>query len=104
MLFLAVLGFCCQGARPWLWPAGVLRSGGSQVLGAQASVVAAWGSTVVALWLQSTDSVVAAHRFSCFLACGIFPDRGSKLRLLHWQADSSPLVHQGSPDLAFLII
>ena len=62
------------------------------------------GSAAVARWLQSTDSVVAAHRFSCFVACGIFPEWGSRLHLLHWQADSSPLVHQGSPDLAFLII
>ena len=29
-----------------------------------------------------------AHRLSCSLACGIFPDQGSNLCLLHWQADS----------------
>ena len=31
------------------------------------------------------------------LPCGIFPDQGLNLCLLHWQADSSPLSHQGSP-------
>ena len=32
---------------------------------------------------------------SCSAACGIFPDQGSNLCLLHWQADSLPLGHQG---------
>ena len=31
------------------------------------------------------------------VACGIFPDQGSNPNLLHWQANSSPLSHQGSP-------
>ena len=30
-------------------------------------------------------------------ACGIFPDQGSNLSLLHWQVDSLPLSLQGSP-------
>ena len=38
-----------------------------------------------------------AHRLSCSVACGIFPDQGSNLCPLHWQADSQPLRHQGSP-------
>ena len=38
------------------------------------------------------------HRFSCSAACGIFPDQGSNPCPLHWQADSQPLRHQGSPD------
>ena len=40
-----------------------------------------------------------AHRLSCSAACGIFPDQGSNLCPLHWQADSLPLHHQGSPSL-----
>ena len=32
----------------------------------------------------------------------ILPQKGSNPRLLHWQADSSPLSHQGSPFLPFL--
>ena len=39
-------------------------------------------------------SLVAEH--SCPVACGIFPDQGSNPCLLHWQADSLPLDHQGS--------
>ena len=54
------------------------------------------------LLLRSTGSrragsVVVAHGPSCSAACGIFPDQGSNPCPLHWQADSQPLHHQGSP-------
>ena len=54
------------------------------------------------LLLRSTGSrragsVVVAHGPSCSTACGIFPDQGSNPCPLHWQADSQPLHHQGSP-------
>ena len=54
------------------------------------------------LLLRSTGSrragsVVVAHRPICSAACGIFPDQGSNPCPLHWQADSQPLRHQGSP-------
>ena len=37
------------------------------------------------------------------MACGIFPDQGSNLCPLYWQADSYPLYHQGSPSQYFLL-
>ena len=46
---------------------------------------------------RRAGSVVVAHGPSCSAACGIFPDQGSNLCPLHWQADSQPLHHQGSP-------
>ena len=54
------------------------------------------------LLLRSTGSrragsVIVAHGLSCSAACGIFPDQGSNPYPLHWQADSQPLRHQGSP-------
>ena len=54
------------------------------------------------LLLRSTGSrragsVVVAREPSCSAACGIFPDQGSNPCPLHWQADSQPLRHQGSP-------
>ena len=54
------------------------------------------------LLLRSTGSwragsVVVAHGPSCSVACGIFPDQGLNPCALHWQADSQPLGHQGSP-------
>ena len=60
------------------------------------------------LLLRSTrsrraGSVAVAHGPSCSAACGIFPDQGSNPRPLHWQADSQPLRHQGSPEFLILI-
>ena len=59
------------------------------------------------LLLRSTGSrragsVIAPHGPSCSAACGIFPDQGSNPCPLHWQADSQPLHHQGSPPFFFL--
>ena len=56
------------------------------------------------LLLRSTGSrhagsVIVAHGPSCSVACGIFSDQGSNPCPLHWQADSQPLRHQGSPAL-----
>ena len=58
-----------------------------------------WGtqaSAVAALGPQSTGSTVVAHRLSCSVSCEIFLNQGPNLCLLHWQADSLPLSHQGS--------
>ena len=64
--------------------------------GAHGLRVAASGLSSVAPGLQSTASIVAVHGLSCSEACGIFPGQESNLCLLHWQADSLPLSHQGS--------
>ena len=70
------------------------------------SLVAASGghSSSRPLLLRSTGSrragsVVVAHGPSCSAACGILPDQGSNPCGLHWQADSQPLRHRGSPSL-----
>ena len=49
---------------------------------------------------RRAGSVIVAHGPSCSVACGIFPDQGSNLCPPHWQADSQPLRHQGSPPLS----
>ena len=56
------------------------------------------------LLLRSTGSrragsVIVAHGLSRSTARGIFPDQGSNPCPLHWQADSHPLRHQGSPPM-----
>ena len=61
------------------------------------------------LLLRSTGSrcegsVVVAYGPSCSAARGIFPDQGSNPCPLHWQADSQPLRHQGSPVVTFLFL
>ena len=58
------------------------------------------------LLLRSTGSrrpgsAVVAHGLSCSVACGILPDQGSNPCPLHWQAESQPLRHQGSPKQSF---
>ena len=58
------------------------------------------------LLLRSTGSrragsAIVAHGPSRSAACGIVPDQGSNPCPLHWQADSQPLRHQGSPPQAF---
>ena len=58
------------------------------------------------LLLRSTGSrragsVIVAHGPSCSAARGIFPDQGSNPCPLHWQAESQPLHHQGSPGYYF---
>ena len=58
------------------------------------------------LLLRSTGSrragsVIVAHGPSRSVACGILPDQGSNPCPLHWQADSQPLCHLGSPDSIF---
>ena len=112
-LFLAVLGLhCCEG---FFFPL-VVKSRGCSLLavpgllivvaslvaehrpwGFQSSVVATHGLSSCASRLETTDSIVTAHKLRCSEACGIFPDAGN-LCPLHWQAESLPLSHQGSPD------
>ena len=99
-LFLAVLTLCCcTGFSP---AAGcgllLLLSPGSRVSGLQ--------------WLQQVGSGAPlgsraqAQQLWCTglswsVACGIFKDQGWNLCLLHRQADTLRLSHQGSPILSF---
>ena len=88
-LQLQCMGFSLEWLLLW-------QSTGSRTC---CSMFSSWqhvGSVAAAHGLQSTGSVVVAHRFSCFAACGIFPNQRLNLSLLHWQADSLPLSHQGN--------
>ena len=51
---------------------------------------------------RRAGSVIVAHGPSCSATCGILPDQGPNPCALHWQADSQPLRHQGSPSSLFL--
>ena len=46
---------------------------------------------------RRAGSAIVAHGPSRSATCGIFPDQGSNPCPLHWQADSQPLRHEGSP-------
>ena len=61
------------------------------------------------LLLRSTGSrhagpTIVAHGPSHSAACGILPDQGSNPHPPHWQADSQPLRHQGSPFFSFFFL
>ena len=75
---------------------------GHRLRGSRASAFVARGSVAAAPGLQSTGSADVVHGLGCSVACGIFLDQGLNLCLLHWQADSLPLGHQGSLKLYFL--
>ena len=106
-LVLAVLGLhCCLGFSL----VAVSRSYSLVVLCrllivAASLVVKRWFQVMWASVLQHMSLVVAApgsrvvvtHWLSCCSTCGIFPDQGLNLYLWHWQADSLPASHQGSP-------
>ena len=51
------------------------------------------------LWIKGLVFVV--HRLSFSGALGMLPDQGSNPHPLHWQVDSLPLSHRGSPLGAF---
>ena len=53
--------------------------------------------------MRLPGSGVVVHGLSCSKMCGIFPDQGSNLCLLHWQVDSLPLSHQGRPKGSFYL-
>ena len=70
--------------------------------------IAACGSLIIVASLVAEHRLqmhrlsIVAHGPCCSAACGIFPDQGSNPCPLHWQADSQPLRHQGSPYYHFL--
>ena len=81
-------------------PSLVAASGGhssSQCAGLSLS----WPFLLRSTGSRRAGSVVVAHGPSRSVACGIFPDQGSNPCPLHWQADSQPLCHQGSPPCLF---
>ena len=85
-LFLAIVNLhCCAGFSLVVVAALVAEHGLQSV---RASVIAAPG-------LQSTGSIIVVRGLSCSMAYGIFLDQGLNPCLLHWQADSLPLSHQG---------
>ena len=92
-------------ALPSCGKQGLLFSGVAGLLIAVASLAVEHGFQAAWLpWLQPTGSAAAALRLSCPSECGTFPDQGSNLYVLHWQADSHSLYHQGGPLQNLLIV
>ena len=88
---MAVLGLCfCARAFPTCGKRGPLFIAVRRPLTIAAPLVGSTGS-------RRAGSATVAHGPSRSAARRIPPDQGSNPRLLHWQADSQPLHHQGSP-------
>ena len=124
-LFLAALGLCCcmlgfsHGSERGyslllctgfsLWWLLVLWSTGSRHVGFSTCSTGAqqlWCLGPGAHGFQQLchrGSVVVAHGLQFPTACRIFLDQDSNPCPLHWQADSSPLHHQGSSTCVFII-
>ena len=49
-------------------------------------------------------STGAGNRLSCCMACGILLDKRSNPCPLHWQEDSQPLDHQGTPSFVLFLL
>ena len=92
--FLAELGLgCCTRAFCSCGDQGLLSVAECGLLIVVASLVAEQG-------FKSMGSVVMGSGLRGPTACRIFPEQGSNPCPLHWQVDSSPLDHQGSPTLS----
>ena len=94
-LFLVMPGCCMHGFPFSSCERGAVILVVCGLLIEVASLVAGHG-------LSSSASVVAAPGLSCSAACGNLLDQGSNPCFLHWQAGSSPLSHQGSPEMQYL--
>ena len=101
-LFIYVFIYGCVGSSVSVRGLSLdVASGGhssSRCAGLSLSRPLLWWST----GSRRAGSAVVAHGPSRSAACGIFPDQGSNPCPLHWQADSQPLRHQGSPSFPFI--
>ena len=79
----------------------LVAAGGGHSSSRCAGLSPSWPLLLWSTGSRRAGSVVVAHGPSCSAACGIFPHQGSNPCPLHWQADSQPLRHQGSPVLHF---
>ena len=110
-LFSTVLGLSCcvgfsivvaSGGYSQFVVQGLLIAVASLVVeqglqGAGASEVEAHGLSGFHSWALDYTLNSLAHRLSCSVAGRIFLDQGWNPWVLHWQAESLTLNHQGSP-------
>ena len=75
----------------------LVTASGGQSSSRCAGLLLSWPLLLRSTGSRRAGSVVVAHGPSRSAACGILPDQGSNPCPLHWQAESQPLRHQGSP-------
>ena len=102
ILSILLIYFGCTGSSLLH---GLFSTCGEQGLGllvAVTSFVAQHGLRHTGFFSHSSwalEHKVVVHGLGCPAARGVFPDQGLNLSLLHWQAGSLPLSHQGSPEI-----
>ena len=105
ILFFLCMYVCMYGCvgSSFLWEGSLQlwQAGATLHRGARASHYR--GLSLPSTGSRWAGSAIVAHGPSRSAACGILPDQGSNPCPLHWQADSQPLRHQGSPLDYFLI-
>ena len=99
-----VIYFCLHWAFVAVHGLSLVAASRGYFLVAVHRLLIAVASLVVAPRLKSIGSVVLALGLSCSVACSTAcsmapPDWGLNLCLLHWQADSLPLDHEGNPQV-----
>ena len=100
---VASLRVSLSGCAESSWPHGLLWSCGAGAPLTESTGSRARASVAVGPQALSAGSVVVAHGLGCSVARGIFPDQGLNLCLLHWQADSLPVSHQGNLHKFFIL-
>ena len=85
-----------------VWGLSLVAASGGHSSSRCAGLSLSWPLPLRSTGSRRTGSVVVAQGPSCSAARGILPDQGSNSCPLHWQADSQPLHHQGSPASLFL--
>ena len=93
---LFIFIFCCVGSS-FLWGLSLVAASGDHSSSRCAGLSPPWPLLLRSTGSRRAGSAVVAHGPSRSAACGIPPDQGSNPCPLHWQADSQPLRHQGSP-------
>ena len=102
ILSILLIYFGCTGSSLLHGLFSACGERGLGLLVAVASLVAEHGLRHTGFFSRSSwalEHEAAVHGLSCPAECGVFPDQGSNLSLLHWQAGSLPLSHQGSPEI-----
>ena len=93
----------CPQSLPESFPMSQLFAWGGQRTGVSALAslfpknTQDWSPSEWTRWISLQSKGLSRDGLNCSLACGIFPDEVSNQCLLHWQVDSLPLSHQGSP-------
>ena len=86
-----------------VWGLSLVAASGGHSSSRCAGLSLSWPLPLRSTGSRRAGSAIVAHGLSRSAACGIFPDQDSNPCPLHWQADSQPLRHQGSPGWIFIV-